>query len=116
MGFLVTIKIFSSYNNMKVLLPSNTTHSIVIEPRFYPTSTIDISIYNEYNKDVSTPSITYITTNGLTTCTFDLVVTEGQRFQLKIVEGSNVVYRGKAFATEQETQNFDLTKDVYTYV
>lgn len=100
---------------MKVLLPSKTTHTIVIEPRFYPSSAINIELYNEVTKDVSTPSVTYVTTNGLTSCTFDLVVTEGQRFQLKILEGVNVVYRGKAFVTEQATQDFDLTKDVYVY-
>tara|TARA_R110000772_G_C13310212_1_gene439969 strand:- start:14893 stop:15198 length:306 start_codon:yes stop_codon:yes gene_type:complete len=101
---------------MKVLLPSNTTHTIIIEPRFYPTSTIDIELYNEYTKEVSTPTITYVTTNGLTSCTFDLVVTEGQRFQIKILEGVNVVYRGKAYVTSQTTQDFELTKDTYVYV
>lgn len=101
---------------MKVLLPTETTHTIILEPRFYPTTTIGIEIHDEATQVTVEPSITYTITSGVMSVTFDLTVAEGDRFQLKIVEGLNVVYRGKAFVTNQTPQDFKLTNNTYEYI
>lgn len=101
---------------MKVLLPTNTTHTIILEPRFYPTTTIGIEIYNEATQITVEPIISYSITSGVMSATFDLTAVEGDRFQLKILEGVNVVYRGKAFVTDQTPQDFKLTKNTYEYI
>ena len=49
------------------------------------------------------------------TIDFDFDFIEGGRFQVKITEGSSVVYRGKIFATTQATQNYSTTTNAYYY-
>jgi hypothetical protein len=100
---------------MKVLLPSNTTHDITIEPRYFTTSTISLEIYNESNRDVTTQDITYTVNGGVMIATFDLNVLEGDKFTFKMMEDGNVIYRCKAFGTEQDPQEYKLTKDKYKY-
>lgn len=100
---------------MKVLIPTNTTHNIVVEPRFYPTSSLVLELRNESNNDSQEVANSYIVTDGVMTITFDLTVFEGQRFQIKVTEGNKVVYRGKAFCTDQTVQDFKLTDNVYQY-
>ena len=100
---------------MKVLIPSNTSQSIVLEPRFYPTSAIVLELYNESTKETLTLVNSYFVVDGVMTVLFDLDTLEGDRFQIKIKEGVNVVYRGKAFATDQSPQDYKLSNGLYIY-
>lgn len=101
---------------MKVLLPSNTTHTIKLNPRFYPTSTLSIEVIKEGYNTKETIEPTYINYFGVLSVTFDLIGVEQDRFLIEITENNNVVYNGKLFFTEQDTQDFKLTKDTYIYV
>lgn len=101
---------------MKVILPTNTTHNIVLEPRYYPSGAVSLEVINESTKDVTYPVITYVVLNGVMTATFDLTVLESDRYSIKIKDGLGVVYRGNLFSTSQTTQDYKLTKNKYIYV
>jgi len=98
---------------MIVVNPEDTTHNIVIIPRFYPTDAIVISLFNEATQQTSTPANTYSTTDGNTAIEFDYDFTENQNFQIKITEADEVVYRDKIFSTSQIPQDYKLTDNVY---
>jgi hypothetical protein len=100
---------------MKIIKPSVTAQSIVLDTRFYPKSSIVLELINEATEEVLIVDNTYITLNGVTTVSFDLDTLEGDRFQLKITEGNDVVYRNKAFCTDQDPQDYKLTDNRYIY-
>lgn len=101
---------------MKVLLPTNTTHTIVLEPRFYPSDVLSLEIVKEGYNTTETVTPTYSVLNGVMSLVFDLEGVEQDRFSIKLTENNNVVYRGKLFFTSQEIEDFKLTKDTYIYV
>lgn len=97
------------------LLPSNTTHGFNFIPRFVPTGELILELYNEATQQFQAIENLYVYANGLATITFDLNVFEKDKFQLKISQGGDVVYRDKIFVTSQNTQEFKATKDHYYY-
>ena len=100
---------------MKIVLPSDTTHNVTLIPRVYPTASVVWALYNEATKVTTTPSNTYATLNGETTVTFDSTFTEGDKYQIKMTEGADVIFRGKLLATEQTPQAYRLTNGLYFY-
>lgn len=98
---------------MIVVNPEDAEHTILIIPRFYPSDSITVSLYNEVTQETSTPANTYETVDGNTFITFEYDFLENQNFQLKVTEDTEVVYRDKIFATSQETENYKLTQNVY---
>lgn len=101
---------------MKVLLPSQTNHTIKIIPRFIPSGVLSLIVTKEGLNTTETIVPTYTITRGVMSLTFDLVGVEGDRFSIKLVKESDVVYRGNLFFTSQTPQDFKLTKDTYIYV
>lgn len=101
---------------MKVLLPSETTHTIYLIPRFYPSGVLSMVVVKEGVNTSETITPTYIVNGGIISLTFDLVGLEQSRFSVKILENDNVIYRDKLFFTEQTPQDFKLTKNTYVYV
>jgi len=99
---------------MKVLSPNNTTHSISLIPRYYPDNDIIFTLYNESTSTSTVVANTYAIVNGLLTITFDYTFTNKDKFKFKLEENS-VVYRGKLLITEQGTQDYKITKDLYYY-
>ena len=100
---------------MKTVDPSLTTHDITFIPRFYPDNTIVVELKNEVDSVKSTPTNTYLVKDGKITVQFDYAFVENDKFQIKVSEGTDVVYRGKIFATSQVTQDFKLTNGLYEY-
>ena len=100
---------------MKVVNPNDTTHVIKLIPRLYEITSIDLSLYNEATQVTTTVTDAYSITNGISTLTFDFTFEENDKYQFKLVNGSNVVYRGKLIATTQDTQEYKLTNGLYTY-
>jgi len=98
-----------------VIDPSNTTHTLSVVPRFYPSTNIVVELYNEATNVTTSPSNTYTITNGKVNITFTFTFLENDRHQLKVTEGTEVVYRGKTLTTSQEPQDFKLTNGLYTY-
>ena len=97
------------------LIPLNTTHEFNFIPRFMPSGLLTLELYNEATQQFQTIDNLYAYANGLATITFDLICAESQKFQLKILEGTDVIYRDKIFVTSQNTQEFKATKDHYYY-
>ncbi len=101
---------------MKVILPSNSTHTIKFTPRYEPTNILSLEVTKEGVNTTEIIEPTYTISNGVMSLTFDLDVLEQDRYSFKLIEDEEVVFRGKLFATEQEPQDFKLTKNTYTYV
>jgi hypothetical protein len=98
-----------------VIDPSNSIHTLSVVPRFYPTTSLVVALYNEATNVTATPTATYVITNGKLDITFTFTFAENDRHQLKVTEGTQVVYRGKTLTTSQEPQDFKLTNGLYTY-
>ena len=122
---------------MKILNPDNTTHYITLQPRFDPTSVLTLELTNEVTKEVIVIGLNtdfdadlsgelemvfgfvgniYVLENGVLVITFDLEVLESDRFTIKITQEDIVIYRGKVFVTNQNPQEYKLTKGKYIYV
>ena len=100
---------------MNVVNPNNISHEIQVIPRFYPTEELVFILCNEATQVDTNVTIIYLVENGVLTFTFDFDFTDGQKFQFKILEGTEIVYRGKLIATTQETQNYLTDKNEYYY-
>jgi len=100
---------------MNVVNPNDTAHEIVIIPRYYPSDAIVVDLFNEAKQTSEIVENTYGVENGKLTLRFDYEFIEGGRFQIKITEASEVVYRGKIFATTQEPQNYSTSTNAYYY-
>tara|TARA_R110000803_G_scaffold76454_1_gene141048 strand:+ start:1285 stop:1587 length:303 start_codon:yes stop_codon:yes gene_type:complete len=98
-----------------VINPNNSTHTLNVIPRFYPSNDLVISLYNEALKTTSTPANTYNITNGKLNITFTFTFVNKDRHQVKITDSANVVYRGKLITTTQDTQTYSQTDGQYFY-
>lgn len=112
---IITKNTFKRLNYMTVINPSTTTHTLNVVPRYYPDSALVVSLYNEATSVTTTPTNTYNITNGKLNITFTFTFVENDRHQVKITEGTNVVYRGKTITTSQEPQDYSLTNGLYIY-
>ena len=98
----------------KVLDFNDTSHSISLIPRYYPSGEVTFELYNESNKETEVITNTYSVTNGLFTLNFDYAFENKEKYQIKLEENS-IVFRGKLVITDQNTQEYRLTKDLYYY-
>ena len=98
-----------------VINPNNSTHTLNVVPRFYPSNDLVISLYNEATKVVSTPDNTYNITNGKLNITFTFTFVDKDRHQVKIEDGTQIVYRGKLLTTTQDPQAYKQTDGLYFY-
>jgi len=98
-----------------VINPSNSTHTLNVIPRYYPSNILVVSLYNEASKVTTTPTSTYNVTNGKLNITFTFTFVDKDRHQVKVTEDDVVVYRGKLLTTTQEPQEFKLTDGLYNY-
>lgn len=100
---------------MKVVKPSDTTHTIYVIPRYYGFTDAVLTLSN-LSKDINEViSHSSSVTNGILEIIFDYTFVEGDKFTMKLVEVDEVVNRSDIMATEQETQDFDVSKNYYTY-
>lgn len=100
---------------MKVVDPNDTIHSIELIPRFYTINSIDIKLYNEADRVETTTTNAYSVTNGVMTYGFTHTFEDNDKYQFTLLDGANVVYRGKLTATSQTPQEYKLTTGLYTY-
>ena len=101
---------------MKVINPNNQINEIKLIPRFNDVESFDLLLINETTKEQTTFFISnYTYEDGILVFDLDFETNEGDKYELKLSILNEVLYRGKIFATEQETQDFDLTKDLYIY-
>ena len=100
---------------MKVVNISDTSHSIEFIPRLYNVIGTTLLLTNEANKEEYTITHTISGSESIITLSFDYTFTEGDRFQIKLSNETEVIYRGRLIATDQTPQNYNATKDYYTY-
>jgi len=100
---------------MKVVNPNNTNHDIKLISRVYPVGTLDLLLYNESTQVETSVTNTYIVQDGFLNLNFDFTFVEGDKFQIKILELTDVIYRGKLIATAEETQTYLNDNNEYYY-
>lgn len=100
---------------MNVVNPNDTEHTIKLIPRYYPTEGITLSLFNEATQISENVDNTFTVTDGNLFLTFEYTFTENQKFQIKLNEDDEIVYRGKLFSTTQDPQEYKLTNNVYYY-
>ena len=98
---------------MTILRPALTPQTITIIPR-YNVPYITVILLNEETQVLNQYEIEdLVYLNGYLTIPFDFECLEGQSFNLEIKDGDNVLFRGKAFATDEEDlENYKLSKNL----
>lgn len=108
---------------MKIVNQNNTTHEFKLIPRFYPTSTLTLVLKNESTQEETTLPISfpelaftnnYFVLDGYLNLKFDFDFQHKDRFEFKLTE-NEIVFRGKIYATKEDTQDYKQTTGVYTY-
>ena len=89
--------------------------ALSIIPRYYPTGSLDLNIKDTTTGYDASQVVSYTILEGVLSFTFSLDTTSETRYQITLSEGTEIVYRGIAIATAQDTQSYLLTKDKYYY-
>jgi len=100
---------------MKVVNPNNASHTIGVIPRYYGFTGAVLTLSNLAKDEEEAVAFTSSVAGGVVEIVFDFAFTERDKYTLKLTEGTEVVYRCQLFATEQETQDFDITVNYYSY-
>jgi len=98
---------------MKVVNPNDTEHTLQLIPRFYPTGELILNLYNEFTQLDEDVDNIYVIVDGELFITFDFDFENNSKYQIKITESDEVVYRCKLIATTQTPQDYKLTNNVY---
>jgi hypothetical protein len=97
---------------MIILTSSTNAQSLSIIPREYP-SLIDISLRNEITNEVVTFSdVSTTTLNGYLSFSNAFSLVENNFYELKILDGSSVIYKDKIFCTDQNIASYSVNDDV----
>jgi len=98
---------------MTILRPALTPQTITIIPR-YTVPYITVILLNEETQVLNQYEIEdLVYLNGYLTIRFDFECLEGQSFNLEIKDGDTVLFRGKAFATDEtDLENYKLSKNL----
>jgi len=109
---------------MKIVSQNDTRHIIKLIPRFYPLGAMSLELTNEASNTKTTLPIVlegfsftnnYNIIDGYLNLTFDFTFLNKDRYSFKLTDEIGVVYRGKIYATREETQNYKQTADRYEY-
>lgn len=97
---------------MTILRPSLETQSITVIPR-YDVENVTLTLLNEETQVLNTFNVSTTYANGYMSIEFDLTVKEAESFNLEIKDGTIVLFRGKAFATDEtDLENYKLSKNL----
>jgi hypothetical protein len=97
---------------MTILRPSLETQSITIIPR-YDAENVVLNLLNEETQVLNTFNISSTYANGYMGLEFDFDCLEMQSFNLEVKDGDTVLFRGKAFATDEtDLENYKLSKNL----
>lgn len=94
---------------MKVIDPNNTIHTLFFIPRLYIDNVVIFELKNEATKEIIDLDHTYNISNGILQIDFTYTFTNKDKFQIKITQSNEVVYRGKLLITDQNTQDYKIT-------
>lgn len=100
---------------MKVVNPNNESHTIGIVPRYYGFTDVVLTLSNLSKDEEEIVAFTSSVVAGVVDINFDFTFTERDKYTMKLTEGDEVVFRGQLFATEQATQDFEITVNYFSY-
>lgn len=106
---------------MKVIDPNIDVNNISLVPRYYDITDLDFYIYDEATQVEASSAITYSVNGGYLSFSFDIndfngiSLYDNAKYQIRILEGNRVIYRGKMIATSQVPQDYKLTTGLYEY-
>lgn len=100
---------------MIVVDSTNTTHTSKIYPRFEPSQAVTYELYNETTREAVEIPNTYTYIDGIMEILYTYTFEVNSKFQVKITQGNDVIFRGKLIAINQDTQNYSPTDGIYTY-
>jgi hypothetical protein len=99
---------------MKVF-DSNKNHVLKFVPRFYNLPTL-LELKSEFdNEKVSSSLISTTEVNGYYELSFSYTFKNKDKGEIIIKSNEDIIYRGSYIVTNQNTQNFKLNTDTYTY-
>ena len=95
---------------MTILRPALTTQTITIIPR-YDVETVSLSLLNEETQVDNSFTVSTTYANGYMTIQIALAVKESEQFNLEVKDNNTVLFRGKAFATDEtDLENYKISK------
>lgn len=101
---------------MNVVNPNDTNHEISIVPRYDLGEGVAVlNLYNEVTQVSEDLEFNYSGIYGVWKVYFTYTFNEGDRYQIRITENLGVAYRGKLFATTQQTQEYNPSANTYYY-
>lgn len=98
---------------MNVFNPNDTIHTLKVIPRFYPDGDVTIKLHFKERGEPFTQTLTPIIADGYMTIFIDKVFSNNQNMSITISQADEIVYRGKIFVTDQATQEYSLTDDIF---
>jgi hypothetical protein len=97
---------------MTILRPNLETQSITIIPR-YDVETVTLTLLNEETQVLNTFTVSTTYANGYMGLEFDFDCLEAESFNLEVKDINAVLFRGKAFATDEtDLENYKLSKNL----
>jgi len=114
LSFWNTLSLWSYLGTMHILQVSDSSQSIVIVPRSFPSS-VTLQLIDESKNTTATPSVSVASADGFMTLTGTFSLVNGRYYGLKVLDGSTLIYRDRVFVTSQtEYDKFTVNQNVYT--
>jgi hypothetical protein len=96
---------------MTILRPSLDTQTITVIAR-YDSSDVTLTLLNEETQVLNSFDISTTYSNGYLGLEFEFTPLEAESFNLEIKDGDIVLFRGKAFATDEtDLENYKISKN-----
>lgn len=94
---------------MIIFRPSETEQSITIIPR-YEVETVTVKLRNEGKAtDETFADISTMYNNGYLSFDITKTVSEGDTYEIEVLDNETVLFRGKAFATDEtDLENYKI--------
>ena len=114
LSFWNKLSLFGYLGTMHILQVSDSSQSIVIVPRSFPSS-VTLQLIDESKNTTATPSVSVAFADGFMTLTGTFSLVNGRYYGLKVLDGSTLIYRDRVFVTSQtEYDKFTVNQNVYT--
>jgi len=114
LSFWNKLSLWSYLGTMHILQVSDSSQSIVIVPRSFPSS-VTLQLIDESKNTTATPSVSVAFADGFMTLTGTFSLVNGRYYGLKVLDGSTLIYRDRVFVTSQtEYDKFTVNQNVYT--
>jgi hypothetical protein len=97
---------------MIILKETDVAQTFSIIPRAYGADSMVIT--NETSNIDTTYAITATQVDYYLSITKIIDLTEGNFYTLKVLDGTDIVYKDKIFCTNQVVENYTINKDEYT--